>query len=118
VETEIGTTLREARIRHKVNLAEVEQRTKIRVRYLRALENEEWDLLPGPTYTRSFIRTYASFLGLDGERPRSEMARASGPGSWLLSRQRRWSWCCSCSASPAGRAMMAGVRPARPPEGP
>jgi transcriptional regulator with XRE-family HTH domain len=68
VETEIGTTLREARIRHKVDLAEIEQRTKIRVRYLRALENEEWDLLPGPTYTRSFIRTYASFLGLDGER--------------------------------------------------
>ncbi len=68
METEIGSTLHEARIRHKIDLTEIEERTKIRVRYLRALENEEWDLLPGPTYTRSFIRTYASFLGLDGER--------------------------------------------------
>jgi cytoskeletal protein RodZ len=68
VETEIGPTLREARIRHKIDLTEIEEQTKIRVRYLRALENEEWDLLPGPTYTRSFIRTYALALGLDGER--------------------------------------------------
>jgi cytoskeleton protein RodZ len=75
VETEIGTTLREARIRHKVDLAEIEQRTKIRVRYLRALENEEWDLLPGPTYARSFIRTYASFLGLDGDRLADDFRR-------------------------------------------
>jgi cytoskeleton protein RodZ len=75
VETEIGSTLREARIRHKVDLAEIEERTKIRVRYLRALENEEWDLLPGPTYTRSFIRTYATFLGLDGERLADDFRR-------------------------------------------
>lgn len=75
METEIGSTLREARIRHKVDLAEIEERTKIRVRYLRALENEEWDLLPGPTYTRSFIRTYATFLGLDGERLADDFRR-------------------------------------------
>ena len=68
METEIGPTLREARIRHKIDLTEIEERTKIRVRYLRALETEEWDVLPGPTYTRSFIRTYATALGLDGER--------------------------------------------------
>jgi len=85
VETEIGPTLREARIRRKVDLTEIEGRTKIRVRYLRALENEEWDLLPGPTYTRSFIRTYASFLGLDGERladdfRRHEEAQLAEPG--------------------------------------
>jgi cytoskeleton protein RodZ len=65
---EIGETLRETRIRRRVDLAEVEAETKIRVRYLRALENEEWDVLPGGSYTRSFIRTYANFLGLDGER--------------------------------------------------
>jgi cytoskeleton protein RodZ len=76
VETEIGPTLREARIRRKIDLTEVEQRTKIRVRYLRALENEEWDLLPGGTYNRSFIRTYASFLGLDGERLADDYRRA------------------------------------------
>lgn len=75
METEIGPTLREARIRRKIDLTEIEERTKIRVRYLRALENEEWDLLPGPTYTRSFIRTYASFLGLDGERLADDFRR-------------------------------------------
>jgi cytoskeleton protein RodZ len=75
VETEIGPTLREARIRRKIDLSDVEQRTKIRVRYLRALENEEWDVLPGPAYTRSFIRTYADFLGLDGERLADDFRR-------------------------------------------
>jgi Helix-turn-helix domain/RodZ C-terminal domain len=75
VETQIGPTLREARIRRKVDLNEIEARTKIRVRYLRALENEEWDLLPGPTYARSFIRTYAGFLGLDGERLADDFRR-------------------------------------------
>jgi cytoskeleton protein RodZ len=75
VETEIGPTLREARTRHHIDLVEIEEKTKIRVRYLRALENEEWDVLPGPTYTRSFIRTYASFLGLDGERLADDFRR-------------------------------------------
>ncbi len=75
METEIGPTLREARIRRKIDLTEIEQQTKIRVRYLRALENEEWDLLPGPTYTRSFIRTYAIALGLDGERLADDFRR-------------------------------------------
>jgi hypothetical protein len=64
----VGTILREARNRRKVELSEVEAATKIRLRYLRALEDEEWDVLPGGVYTRGFIRTYASFLGLDGER--------------------------------------------------
>jgi cytoskeleton protein RodZ len=68
VESGIGTTLREARNRRKVDLSEVEKVTKIRVRYLRAIENEEWDVLPGDIYARAFIRTYAAYLGLDGER--------------------------------------------------
>jgi hypothetical protein len=46
-------------------MSEVEARTKIRAKYLRAIENEEWDLLPGPVYARSFLRTYGDFLGLD-----------------------------------------------------
>jgi Helix-turn-helix domain len=75
MDLEIGPTLREARIRRKIDLSEVEQRTKIRIRYLRALENEEWDVLPGGSYTRSFIRTYGSFLGLDGERLADEFRR-------------------------------------------
>src|SRR5579875_4176890 len=63
---EIGQTLREARIRARIDISEIEAKTKIRAKYLRALENEEWSLLPGPTYTKSFLRTYAQALGLDG----------------------------------------------------
>src|SRR3984885_2675729 len=62
---DIGTTLREARIRARIDINEVEARTKIRAKYLRAIENEEWDLLPGDVYARSFLRTYGDFLGLD-----------------------------------------------------
>ena len=52
-------------MRQKVDINEVEVRTKIRAKYLRAMENEEWDLLPGEVYVRSFLRTYGDFLGLD-----------------------------------------------------
>ncbi len=62
---DIGTTLREARIRARIDITEVEARTKIRAKYLRAIENEEWDLLPGPVYVKSFLRTYGEFLGVD-----------------------------------------------------
>ena len=62
---DIGTTLREARIRARIDMSEVEARTKIRAKYLRAIENEEWDLLPGPVYVKSFLRTYGDFLGVD-----------------------------------------------------
>jgi helix-turn-helix protein len=62
---EIGATLREARMRARIDIHEVESATKIRAKYLRALENEEWDLLPGPTFVRTFLRTYAEYLGLD-----------------------------------------------------
>jgi cytoskeletal protein RodZ len=62
---DIGATLREARMRAKIDINEVEARTKIRAKYLRAIENEEWDLLPGDVYARSFLRTYGDFLGLD-----------------------------------------------------
>jgi cytoskeletal protein RodZ len=62
---DIGTTLREARIRARIDITEVEARTKIRAKYLRAIENEEWDLLPGPVYVKSFLRTYGDFLGVD-----------------------------------------------------
>ncbi len=64
---EIGETLREARMRERIDVSEIEAQTKIRAKYLRALENEEWDLLPGPTFVKSFLRTYATALGLDGK---------------------------------------------------
>jgi hypothetical protein len=62
---EIGSTLRETRIRKKIDITTVESATKIRAKYLRAIENEEWSVLPGPTYVKTFLRTYAQFLGLD-----------------------------------------------------
>ena len=62
---EIGATLREARMRARIDVSEIEAQTKIRAKYLRALENEEWDLLPGPTFVKSFLRTYAQALNLD-----------------------------------------------------
>lgn len=81
MDTGIGATLRKTRNRRKVGLSEVEAATKIRPRYLRAMENEEWDVLPGGAYTRSFIRTYASFLGLDGERLADEYRREMETGA-------------------------------------
>src|SRR5205823_2588435 len=64
---EIGESLREARMRARIDVSEIEAQTKIRAKYLRALENEEWGLLPGPTFVKSFLRTYAQALGLDGK---------------------------------------------------
>src|SRR4051812_35708391 len=54
-------------MRAKIDITEVEEETKIRAKYLRALENEEWDLLPGPTFVKTFLRTYAEALGLDAK---------------------------------------------------
>ena len=54
-------------MRARIDVSEVEAQTKIRAKYLRALENEEWDLLPGPTYVKSFLRTYAEALDLDAK---------------------------------------------------
>jgi cytoskeleton protein RodZ len=61
----IGETLREARMRQRLDIADVEERTKIRAKYLRALENEEFAMLPGATFVKTFLRTYAEALGLD-----------------------------------------------------
>lgn len=73
---EIGSTLREARMRARIDITEVETATKIRAKYLRALENEEWDLLPGPVYIKSFLRTYGDYLGLDSRMLTDEFKHA------------------------------------------
>jgi len=64
---EIGNSLREARVRRGVDFNQAETATKIRGKYLRALEDEQFELLPAETYVRGFLRTYAEFLGLDGQ---------------------------------------------------
>ena len=64
---EIGNSLREARLRRGVDFAQAELATKIRGKYLRALEDEQFEVLPSETYVKGFLRTYAEFLGLDGQ---------------------------------------------------
>ena len=63
---EIGSALREARERRGLSYSQVEEGTKIRARYLRALEDEDFGVLPGATYSKGFLRAYADYLGLDG----------------------------------------------------
>jgi cytoskeleton protein RodZ len=64
---EIGSSLREARERRNLSYGQVEAETAIRTRYIRALEDEDFHILPGPTYTKGFLRAYAEYLGLDGQ---------------------------------------------------
>jgi len=97
---DIGATLREARMRARIDISEIESETKIRAKYLRALENEEWNLLPGPTYVRTFLRTYAEALGLDArllveeyrlrhERVSEQELLPISPGTARAARERR-----------------------------
>lgn len=97
---EIGETLRETRMRRRIDMTEVEAATKIRAKYLRALENEEWDLLPGPTFVKTFLRTYAEYLELDPkilveeyrqrfERPSTQDLTPFGPGMGGARRRRQ-----------------------------
>jgi hypothetical protein len=97
----IGDTLREARMRQRLDIADVESQTKIRAKYLRALENEEFSMLPGPTFVKTFLRTYAERLGLDPHtlveqyraehEPRDEL-EARGPLPVPPARDRRRGW--------------------------
>jgi hypothetical protein len=64
---ELGISLRDARQRQGLEYPQVELATKIRAKYLRALEEESFDVLPSETYVKGFLRTYAEFLGLDGQ---------------------------------------------------
>ncbi len=63
---EIGASLREARTRRGLSLDDVTAGLRLRERYITALEEERWELLPGEAYSRGFLRMYAEFLGLNG----------------------------------------------------
>jgi hypothetical protein len=128
MDSQVGTILRQARNRREVELAEVEAATRIRQRYLRAIESEEWDVLPGGVYTRGFIRTYASFLGLDGDRladdyrtsvegtPPAVDAGAPSParprpGSAGRPRRPRWAWRIAAGVSLLVAALVVAALP-------
>ena len=81
----IGEVLKRARSRAKIDIREVEERSKIRIKYLRAMEQDDWDVLPSHAYAKGFLRTYASILGLDADalvdeyRRRYEAPSDAGP---------------------------------------
>ena len=62
---EIGSSLREARMRRQLELSQIERDTRIRAKYLLALEDDRFEVLPGLAYAKGFLRTYADYLGLD-----------------------------------------------------
>lgn len=64
---QVGQVLRDARTERGIELSEVERATKIRVKFLRAMEEDRWEALPAPAYARGFLSAYARFLGLDDQ---------------------------------------------------
>src|ERR671911_1287158 len=77
-EPKIGRSLELARKERGLSLHQVEEETKIRARYLRELERENFDVLP-PVYVQGSLKTYANFLGLDGETLTRELKRRQPP---------------------------------------
>ncbi len=73
--TSIGETLRQERLRRGMSLEEIAERTKIHGRFLGAIEAEDWEQLPGGFFARSFVRQYASFLGVDADELHEELAK-------------------------------------------
>ena len=72
----IGASLREERVRRGLTLDAVETDTRIRGRYLEAIEDERWDELPAEAYAKGFLRTYASYLELDPQQFLAAFRRA------------------------------------------
>jgi hypothetical protein len=88
---EIGNSLRDARLRQELDFPELEQGTKIRAKYLRALEDENFDQLPAATYITRFLRTYADYLGLEGQLYVDEYNVRYASGDEVLERRVRGS---------------------------
>ena len=74
----VGETLQLARERKGVDLFRAERDTKIRLRYLSALEDGAYEELPAPVYTKGFLRNYAIYLGLEPEELARALARRDG----------------------------------------
>lgn len=65
--SDLGALLRKAREQRGYTLDDIQEYTKIRKRYLEAIENGEYKVLPGSFYVRAFVKTYAETVGLDAE---------------------------------------------------
>ncbi|HLM77879.1 MAG TPA: helix-turn-helix domain-containing protein [Rubrobacteraceae bacterium] len=76
---QIGVLLQQKRREKGLSLQEVEHATKIRARYLEGLEREEYEALPDAVYVYGFLKTYANFLGLDGELLSHELKESRMP---------------------------------------
>ena len=75
----IGQQLRKAREERGAELSEAERATKIRLKFLQAMEEDRWDELPGPPYNRGFLSSYAGFLGLDAQAVVEEYKETAEP---------------------------------------
>ncbi|SIS89509.1 helix-turn-helix domain-containing protein [Alicyclobacillus vulcanalis] len=78
---QLGQVLRAKRESLGLTIEDIEERTKIRKRYIEALESGQWDVLPGRVYARGFVRSYAEVLGLDGSELLDKYVDANGAGA-------------------------------------
>lgn len=76
----VGEILQTARLEKKISLKQVEEATKIRKKYLEAIENDDWQRIPSLTYTKGFIKNYGQFLGLDTDLVLAFFRRQAQPG--------------------------------------
>lgn len=65
--SELGKLLKQARLEKGITLEQLQDTTKIRKRYLEAIEEEDFKVLPGTFYARAFIKSYAEAVGLDSD---------------------------------------------------
>lgn len=79
VMSSVGETLRRERLRKEMGLEQISRETKISARLLEAIEKDQFELLPGGVFAKSFVRQYARFLGLDEEEMAAEMEKVVNP---------------------------------------
>lgn len=75
-DTALGDRLKRARVRKKLSVAEVEAETRIRGKFILALESDSWDQIPSEVYGRGYLERYATFLGINAQEVMAEYERA------------------------------------------
>src|ERR1035441_3586897 len=79
--TLVGETLRRERLKRNLDLEEISRELKISTRFLQAIENDQYEKLPGGVFAKSFVRQYARLLGLDEEAMAGEVQQVLAPAS-------------------------------------